>query len=171
MNFHYLRRKRVVDTEQCMAQFKKLEKKFPVWKQRKKKRWQWILCNYTKWIENKKNSRSKWLLEMNNPTFKKGKKTRTKKRKLRRNRKNKQKQKKRIAEIRRESGREGKRKKTVLILRCPEFSGAHYNVAHCSVQKIARKIEILFLVSHNTPRSGMRSSEPRIIIDTRGEIN
>lgn len=109
---------------------------------------------------------------MNNPTSKKGKKTRTKKCKLRRNRKNKQTKKKRKnSENKAREWERGKEKKTVLILRCPEFSGAHYNVAHCSVQKIARKIEILFLVSHNAPRSGTRSNEPRIIIDTRGEIN
>lgn len=110
---------------------------------------------------------------MNNPTSKKGKKKQEQRSanygeigKI-----NKQKKKRKNSGNKAREWERGKEKKTVLILRCPEFSGAHYNVAHCSVQKIARKIEILFLVSHNAPRSGTRSNEPRIIIDTRGEIN
>lgn len=94
-----------------MAQFKKLEKKFPVWKQRKKRDDNEFCVIIQNELKIKKihgrNGYWKWII----PFSKKGEKTRTKRRKLRRNRKNKQKKKKKIAEIRRESGREGKRKK------------------------------------------------------------
>lgn len=66
---------------------------------------------------------------MNNPTFKKGKKTRTKKRKLRRNRKNKQKQKKRNKAREWERGKEKKNSLDIALPRilwcalqcCPLF--------------------------------------------------
>lgn len=94
VNFHYLRRKRVVDTEQCMAQFKKLEKKFPVWKQRKKRDDNEFCVIIQNELKIKKihgrNGYWKWII----PFPKRGKKIRTKRRKLRRNRKNKQKKKK-----------------------------------------------------------------------------